>query len=69
MVFIQPERGNETVYLVRASLTGRVLAAENVLSSETAVMKALLLAVACVAQCHTKVDSPAAKISPKKAGM
>src|SRR5512135_1580369 len=39
---IQPEKGNETVYLVRDALTGRVLAAENVLSSETAVMKALL---------------------------
>jgi hypothetical protein len=39
---IQPEKGNETVYLVRDALTGRVLAAENVTSSETAVMKALL---------------------------
>ncbi len=43
---IQPEKGNETVYLVRDALTGRVLAAENVLSSETAVMKALLEPVA-----------------------
>src|SRR5438067_1398888 len=43
---IQPEKGNETVYLVRDALTGRVLAAENVLSSETAVMKALLAPVA-----------------------
>ncbi len=34
---IQPEKGNETVYLVRDTLTGRVLAAENVTSSETAV--------------------------------
>jgi hypothetical protein len=42
---IQPERGNETVYLVRDALTGRVLAAENVTSSETAVMKALLASV------------------------
>jgi len=39
---IQPEKGNETVYLVRDALTGRVLAAENVTSSETAVMKARL---------------------------
>jgi len=39
---IQPEKGNETVYLVRDALTGRVLAAENVLSSETAVIKELL---------------------------
>jgi len=39
---IQPEKGNETVYLVRDALTGRVLCAENVTSSETAVMKALL---------------------------
>jgi hypothetical protein len=39
---IQPDRGNETIYLVRDALTGRVLVAENVLSSETEVMKALL---------------------------
>ena len=31
---IQPDRGNETIYLVRDALTGRVLAAENVTSSE-----------------------------------
>src|SRR3989440_4554485 len=42
---IQPEKGNETVYLVRDALTGRVLAAENVTSSETAVMKGLLAPV------------------------
>src|SRR5947209_1170558 len=42
---IQPEKGNETVYLVRDALTGRVLAAENVTSSETAVMKALQASV------------------------
>jgi hypothetical protein len=42
---IQPEKGNETVYVVRDALTGRVLAAENVTSSETAVMKALLAPV------------------------
>src|SRR5579859_1357468 len=45
---IQPEKGNETVYLVRDALTGRVLAAENVMSSETAVMKALLSPVAAL---------------------
>jgi hypothetical protein len=45
---IQPEKGNETVYLVRDALTGRVLAAENVMSSETAVMKALLRPVAAL---------------------
>jgi hypothetical protein len=43
---IEPEKGNETVYLVRDALTGRVLAAENVMSSETAVMKALLAPIA-----------------------
>jgi hypothetical protein len=32
---IQPEKGNETVYVVRDGLTGRVLAAEQVNSSET----------------------------------
>jgi len=42
---IQPDRGNETVYLVRDALTGRVLAAENVTASETAVMKAILAQV------------------------
>src|SRR5712692_11106028 len=42
---IQPEKGNETVYVVRDALTGGVLAAENVTSSETAVMKALLAPV------------------------
>jgi hypothetical protein len=42
---IQPEKGNETIYVVRDALTGRVLAAENVTSSETAVMKALLAPV------------------------
>jgi len=42
---IQPEKGNETVYLVRDALTGRVLCAENVTSSETAVMKTLLAPV------------------------
>jgi hypothetical protein len=39
---IQPEKGHETVYLVRDALTGRVLVAENVLSSDTAAMKKLL---------------------------
>src|SRR5438270_1214027 len=39
---IQPEKGNETVYLFRDALTCRLLAAENVTSSELAVMKALL---------------------------
>jgi hypothetical protein len=42
---IQPDKGNETIYLVRDALTGRVLVAENVLSWETAVMKALLALV------------------------
>ncbi len=42
---IQPEKGHETVYIVRDALTGRVLAAETVTSSERAVMKALLAPV------------------------
>lgn len=45
---IQPDRGNETIYLVRDALTGRMLAAENVLSSETEVMKALLAPLAAL---------------------
>jgi hypothetical protein len=43
---IQPDKGNETVYIVRDALTGRVLAAENATSSETAVMKQILAPVA-----------------------
>src|SRR5215216_5485225 len=39
---IQPEKGNETVYLVRDVLTGRLLAAENVRVSDTPTIKALL---------------------------
>ncbi len=42
---IQPDIGNETIYLVRDVLTARVLTAENVTSSETAVIKALLAPV------------------------
>lgn len=46
---IQPDKGNETVYVVRDALTGRVLAAEQVISSETEVMKALLAPVVALA--------------------
>jgi hypothetical protein len=42
---IQPDKGNETVYLVRDVFTGRVLSADNVSSSETAVIKRLLAPV------------------------
>lgn len=42
---IQPDKGNETIYLVRDALTGRVLTAENVTASETAVLKQLLAPV------------------------
>ena len=42
---IQPDRGNETIYVVRDALTGRVLAAENVTASETAVLKQILASV------------------------
>src|SRR5438874_4824441 len=42
---IQPDKGNETIYLVRDALTGRLLTAEQVTSSETAVIKALLAPV------------------------
>src|SRR5947209_7945912 len=53
---IQPEKGNETVYLVRDALTGRVLAAENVTSSEAAGMKALRARVlACGVERKVKV--------------
>ena len=42
---IQPDRGNETVYVVRDALSGRVLAAENVTASDTAVLKRILTPV------------------------
>lgn len=42
---IQPDRGNETIYLVRDALTGRVLAAENVTCSEVDVLKQVLAPV------------------------
>jgi hypothetical protein len=42
---IQPDKGNETVYLVRDVLTGRVLAAENVRISDTETIKRLLAPV------------------------
>lgn len=45
---VQPEKGNETVYLVRDALTDCVLCAENVTASETAVMKTLLAPVAAL---------------------
>lgn len=42
---IQPDKGNETLYLVRDVLTGRLLVAENVASSETEMMKHVLAPV------------------------
>jgi hypothetical protein len=39
---IQPDKGNETVYLVRDVITGRLLAAENVRVSDTPTIRALL---------------------------
>jgi hypothetical protein len=42
---IQPDKGNETVYLVRDVLTGRVLVAENVRVSDTETIKRLLAPV------------------------
>jgi hypothetical protein len=39
---IQPDKGNETIYLVRDVITGRLLAAENVRSSDAATITALL---------------------------
>jgi hypothetical protein len=42
---IQPDKGNETVYLVRDVLSGRLLAAENVRASTTPVIQALLAPV------------------------
>jgi len=42
---IQPDKGNETIYLVRDVLTGRILTAENVTSSTNAMIKQVLAPV------------------------
>ncbi len=42
---IQPDKGNETMYLVRDVLTGRILTAENVTSSTKAMIKQVLAPV------------------------
>ena len=43
---IQPDKGNETIYLVRDVLTGRVLNAQNVTSSDTATLVKVLRPIA-----------------------
>lgn len=42
---IQPDKGNETIYLVRDLLTGRLLAAENVTSTTKETIKRILVPV------------------------
>lgn len=42
---IQPDKGNETMYLVRDVLTGRILTAENVTSSTKVMIKQVLAPV------------------------
>jgi hypothetical protein len=41
---IQPDKGHATIYLIRDLLTGHLLGAQNLLSSEAAVLQAVLLA-------------------------
>ncbi len=41
---IQPDTGHETIYLIRDLLTGHLLGAQNLLSSEAAVIQEVLLA-------------------------
>jgi hypothetical protein len=41
---IQPDKGHETIYLIRDLLTGHLRGAQNVLSSEATVLQAALLA-------------------------
>ncbi len=41
---IQPDKGQETIYLIRDLLTGHVLGAQHLLSSEAAVIQEVLLA-------------------------
>jgi hypothetical protein len=52
IVGIQPDKGNETIYLVRDVLTGRVLTAENVSSSGKEVMKRVLAPVVADSGCR-----------------
>jgi len=47
---IQPDKGNETIYLVRDLLTGRLLAAENVTSTTKESIKRLLAPVVALEQ-------------------
>jgi hypothetical protein len=42
---IQPDKGNETIYLVRDVLTGRILTAENVTSTTKVMLKQVLAPV------------------------
>jgi hypothetical protein len=42
---IQPDKGHETIYLVRDLLTGRLLTAENVTSSTKDMLKQVLAPV------------------------
>ena len=46
---IQPDKGNETVYLVREVLTGRMLLAEPTHDSETEILKRLLAPIQALA--------------------
>jgi hypothetical protein len=41
---IQPDKGHETIYLIRDLLTGHLLGAQNLLSREAAVIQERLLA-------------------------
>jgi hypothetical protein len=41
---IQPDKGHETIYLIRDLLSGHLLSAQNLLSSEAAVLQETLLA-------------------------
>jgi hypothetical protein len=53
---IQPDKGNETMYLVRDVLTGRVLCAENVSSSETESMRTASGPHRCFRPPHSRSD-------------
>lgn len=41
---IQPDKGHETIYLIRDLLTGHLLGAQNLLASEAAVIQERFLA-------------------------
>jgi hypothetical protein len=53
---IQPDKGNETIYLVRDVLTGRILTAENVTSTTKVMLKQVPGSGGCAQSPHLRRD-------------